>query len=372
MKRLSVRLFVSHLLVALVGGGVTFLLVRLLAPILFDQSVHRQGQTRGPGQGYGQQLRTVVADAVNNALTVGVLAGVVTAIVLGAIAASFLLKPLREMQSATRAMANGDYQRKVAIPATTELAEVATDFNELADALANTEARRVRLLSEVAHEMRTPLTVIDGNVEGVIDGVFTADPERLELITGEVRRLRRLSDDLSQLSRAEEGRLDLRFEEINLREVLDAATERLRPQFDEAGIKLHTLFTGSITVRADRDRLGQVVTNLLGNALRSVTSRLDEDPARAGEVLVGVARTTKDGEKVARITVTDNGVGIPADELGKIFERFFRGAATRSLEGSGIGLTIARGITRAHGGELAAESAGPGKGATFTLTLPVA
>lgn len=262
-------------------------------------------------------------------------------------------------------MAAGDYRLQVERPGTTELADLAEDVNALAGALASTDQRRVRLIAEVAHEMRTPLTVIDGYVEGMIDGVFVAEPERLAQISTEVRKLRRLTDDLSTLSRVEEGQLELDMAEVDLADIVERTVSRLEPQFDEAGVRLHTLMPGRFTVRADADRLGQVIANLLGNALRATRDR------SGGEVLVGVARKSENGRPVARLTVTDNGVGLGEDESSKIFERFYRGISARDTAGSGIGLTIARDLVRAHGGELVANSPGPGRGATLTLTLPL-
>lgn len=378
MKRLSVRLFLSHLAVALVGGLVTFVLVRLLVPRLYDEAAHGMGLGRGggpggpggagtggPGMGLGGELRELIATAVDQSLLIGVIAGAIAAVLIGLFASWRLLKPLREMQQATRQLAAGDYRLQVERPGTTELADLAEDVNALAGALASTDQRRVRLIAEVAHEMRTPLTVIDGYVEGMIDGVFVAEPERLAQISTEVRKLRRLTDDLSTLSRVEEGQLELDMAEVDLADIVERTVSRLEPQFDEAGVRLHTLMPGRFTVRADADRLGQVIANLLGNALRATRDR------SGGEVLVGVARKSENGRPVARLTVTDNGVGLGEDESSKIFERFYRGISARDTAGSGIGLTIARDLVRAHGGELVANSPGPGRGATLTLTLPL-
>ncbi|MDO5683851.1 MAG: HAMP domain-containing sensor histidine kinase, partial [Propionibacteriaceae bacterium] len=315
--------------------------------------------------GPAEPIWAAITSAVDQALIIGVISGVLLAIVLGLLLSWRLLAPLRQMQHATRQLAAGDYRLSVERPGTTELAELADDVNALAGALADTDARRVRLVSEVAHEMRTPLTVIDGYVEGMIDGVFTPDAERLSQISTEVRRLRRLTDDLSTLSRVEEGQLELEMAETDLANLVRRTAERFQPQFDEAGVRLHCLVTGKLVGQADADRLGQVVGNLLGNALRATRERAD------GEVLLGIARTNEHGRPVARLTVTDNGVGLAPGESTQIFERFYRAANVRDTEGSGIGLTIARDIVRAHNGEITANSPGPGKGATLTLTLPL-
>jgi histidine kinase len=238
----------------------------------------------------------------------------------------------------------------------------------LAGTLRETETRRTRLLGEVAHEMRTPLTVLDGYLEGMIDGVLPTDPETLGQMTAETRRLRRLAEDLSALSRAEEGRLELRPQPADLRDVVEGAVARLRSQAQDAGVHLSlTSGDGPVPVTVDADRVAQVITNLVGNALRAT--------GPGGNVDVDV--TTREGRAVT--TVRDTGEGIAVDDLDRVFERFYRVPDRRrppgqgSAEGgSGIGLTISRRLAEAHGGTLTAASPGRGRGATFTLTLPLA
>ncbi|MGV9748118.1 sensor histidine kinase [Rhodococcus zopfii] len=352
MLSLRTRLFVSHLLVAVVGALVTFTVVRVTAPALFEE--RGGGRRRANGS---SPLREVVADAVTTALWFGVLAGVVTAAALGLLASRRLLRSLRSVRSGTRAIAAGDYRHRIEVPPESELAAVATDVNNLAVRLADTEARRVRLLAEVAHEMRTPLTVIDGYAEGVLDGVF--DAAELVQIETEVGRLRRLADDLSTLSRAEEGRLDLHPADVDLSDLVVQVTGRMRPQFDDAGLTL-TVDPPPRAVRvwADADRITQVLTNLLGNALAATETG-------------GVSLDITADRDIA--TVTDTGEGLDPDDVDRIFERFYRVPSRRRGEqnlGSGIGLTISRRIARAHNGDLSADSSGRGHGARFTLQLP--
>ena len=368
MNRLSVRLVLSHVLVAVLGGLTTFLVVRLLTPELFDRMMGGGGPM--PGRGGGGSLRSQVADAVTRALLVGTVVGLAAATVFGAVAAQRLVRPLRRLGEATREIANGHYDVQAARPQEHELALLADDVNTLGQALAETESRRVRLLGELAHEMRTPLTVIDGSVEGMLDGILPATPERLGVVSDEVRRLRRLSDDLSALSRAEEGRLGLVLAVTDLREVVSGAVERLRPQVEDADVALTVqLPPGAVSVVIDADRMAQVVRNLVGNALRATPAggRIEVEVALRGSSGAG-------GEASAVVTVTDTGEGLAPEDLERVFERFYRAPERpRSAEGgSGIGLTIARGIVRAHGGTLDARSPGRGGGATFTARLPVA
>ncbi|GAA1706158.1 ATP-binding protein [Microbacterium sediminicola] len=365
MTRLRTRLVLSHLIVALLGGVATFVVVLILAPLIFDRQMGMGTGTgsmgNGSGSGTRQQLLTDVTIAVSQALLVGLVVGVLAATAAGIFLATRLSRPLREMSEATQRIAEGDYDVRVVAPREQELAALADDVNTLGRALAETEKRRTRLLGEVAHEMRTPLTVIDGYVEGMIDGILPTESEQLAKVSDEVRRLRRLSDDLSALSRTEEGRLGLAEVPIELGMLVTAVAERLRPQAEDADIHLTvTVADDPVPVLVDPDRIGQVITNLIGNAVRAT--------GEGGSISVDVATR---GAR-AEITVADTGEGLAEADLDRIFERFYRVPGRRGgASGSGVGLTIARGIVRAHGGELMAESDGPGRGAAFVIGLPL-
>jgi histidine kinase len=368
--RLPWRLFISYVLVIAVGAVVAWVTVRLLAPAVFNHEMTMFGGDQmgmnggtmggGPGTTSSPDVRSAFDSALTTALLVGMLASVAVAAVAAAFVTSRLIRPVTSVRAATRRIADGHYQASVPVPREPELAALATDVNTLAARLADTETRRTRLLGEVAHEMRTPLTALDGYLEGLIDGVFAPEPEVLQAASDEVRRLRRLSDDLSALSKAEEQRLDLHPADADLAYLARRAAGRLAPQFGDGDVTLTVDAAEELPVRADQDRIAQVLTNLLGNALTAT-------PAD-GTVTV-VARAAGHS---ARVTVTDTGVGLAAADLERIFERFYRvpGQPRRSA-GSGIGLTIARNIARAHGGDITAASPGPGKGARFTFTLPL-
>ncbi|KAB1148660.1 HAMP domain-containing histidine kinase [Streptomyces luteolifulvus] len=361
--RLPLRLFVSHTAVAVVGALVAYLTVRLLAPALFDQRMgmmNGNGHMPGTGPATGAQVHDAFRTALDTALLVGVLAGVAAAGVLAALATRRLLRPLNAVRTATRQIAAGRYDVDVPLPSEPELAALATDVNTLGHTLAETETRRTRLLGDVAHEMRTPLTALDGYVEGLIDGVFTASPDTLASLSEELRRLHRLADDLSGLSRAEEQRLDLHLVDADLAELARRAAARLAPQFDDARLTLVVDADTVVPVRADPDRIAQVLTNLLGNALLATP---------AGGTVTLTARCSGGRGEVA---VTDTGVGLAAEDIERVFERFYRAPGqSRRSAGSGVGLTIARGIARGHGGEVTASSPGRGRGASFTLALPL-
>jgi len=364
--RLRTRILLSYLLVIAVGGGVTYLVVRLLAPRLFDDRMHLgpgAGRTMGGGMGAGSggagSVRDAFRSAVNVALLVGLAGSLLVAGVLAVWAGLRLVRPLGHLRAAARQVAAGDYAVRVPSPPVPELAELAEDVNVLAAALAATETRRTRLLGEVAHEMRTPLTALDGYVEGLIDGVFAPDGHTLGALSDELRRLHRLADDLAQLSRAEEQRLEVRPVPCDLAELARHAADRLAVQFRDAGVTLTVTTPKTLPATVDGGRIEQVLTNLLGNALAAT-------PA-GGTVSVEVAATGAS----ATVTVTDSGIGLATHDLERIFERFYRAGLARGAAGSGIGLTIARAIAQAHGGDVAAASDGPGRGSRFTLTLPL-
>lgn len=360
---LPIRMFVSYAAVVGVGAVATYVAVRLLASRFFDE---RMGAMNGAGRGMGVgtansgAVHSAFRTAVNTSLIVGLLISVAVAVLAAIAVTARLLRPLNAVRSATKDIAAGNYSARVPLPSEPELAALAGDVNSLALALADTESRRTRLLGDVAHEMRTPLTTLDGYVEGLIDGVFTPDPELFASLDAELRRLHRLADDLSSLSRTEERGLDLHPAEADLADLARRAADRLAPQFADAQVSLAVDADTPLPVRVDVDRITQVLTNLLGNALVAT-------PA-GGSVTLAASRR---GDQ-AVVRATDTGVGLDPADLERVFERFYRapGAARRSA-GSGIGLTIARGLARAHGGDVTASSAGRGHGATFTLSLPV-
>jgi signal transduction histidine kinase len=357
LRRLDVRLFASYavvVIVVVVALGVT---IGLRATSSFDEQIQgagEQGQTEA-------ESHNAFVDALWGTLPIALIVSAGAAGLAAVFVARKILRPINDVRGTTRRLAAGHYDERVSLPAELELAGLATDVNLLASALEGTELRRAQLISEVAHEMRTPLTTIRGYVEGVLDGVFASDEELLTAVVEETARLERLASDLALLSRAEENSLPLQITREDLGELADFAATRLRPQFDDKGVTLTVRAAPPLPVAVDRDRILQVATNLLGNALVYT-------PA-GGRVVAGPEG--RDGH--AALAVTDTGVGIAPEDLGLVFERFYRVAGlTRPPGGSGIGLTIARGIARAHGGDVTAASEGQGTGATFTLELPLA
>ncbi len=360
--RLAFRLVLSHLLVVAVGVVATALLTRSLAGSFFDDHLRDMGhepEMGGMSNVMFERLSGGFDDSFGRAITIAVLVGVLAAVAASGFAAIRLLRPIERIRRATRRLASGFYAERVPMPAETELAALATDVNALGEALEQVEQRRVSLVAEVAHELRTPLTTIQGYMEALLDGVLEPSDEIYAATAREAARLQRVATDLSLLSRAEEGRLDLHMQPADLAEVAAEAAERLRPQFDAGGVALQVRCSGQLPIDGDPDRLSQVFTNIIGNALSNTPE--------GGTVEVICERIGR----VGRVAVRDTGRGIPADRLELIFERFYR-IDREAPGGTGIGLTIARRIARLHGGDVAATSLGPGAGATFTASIPLA
>ncbi len=357
-RRLRTRMFVSYLAVLGVGAAVMFGVGYLLTSSLFEGRLGRMG--RGFGREASTQLHEALTDSLQIAFVVGLVAAVVVA---GAVAAAFarrIVRPIEDVRVAADRMARGDYRQSISIPSEEELAALAGDINTLGAALDDTERRRTRLIGEIAHELRTPLTTIQAYMEGLIDEVIDPSPATFAVVAEEAVRLQRLSDDLTLLSQAEERSIPLTVETTDLDEVVTRAAERLRPQFDDRGVDLTVVGGPPVPVELDVDRMVQVLTNLLGNALTHT-------PA-GGRVTIEWG--TADGQ--VWLDVTDTGRGIDPSQLDHIFERFYRIPNPDHPAGRGIGLTIARSLARAHGGDLHASSDGPGTGATFRVTLPIA
>jgi histidine kinase len=357
LRRLDVRLFGSYALLAIAVVTALVLTFALRAPSLFDDRIRSVGAA---GRTETESHHAFVS-ALWSTLPIALALSAVAAAFVAVLVARRVLRPIAAVRRATGRLAAGHYDERVAEPAELELAALAADVNHLADALETTERRRARLISEVAHEIRTPLTAINGYVEGILDGVFEATEETLTSISEETARLQRLATDLTTLSRAEEGALELRVGEADLHDFARATVTRLRPQYDDKGVTLELVDGPPVAVRVDRDRIMQVLTNLLGNALTYTSS--------GGHVVVRTGRRAD----TASVVVSDNGVGIAADDLPLIFERFYRvPGLDRPPGGSGIGLTVAQGIAHAHHGDIRATSPGVGQGTTFTLELPLA
>lgn len=275
-----------------------------------------------------------------------------------------LRTPLQDLTRAATSLAAGNSRIRVpAGEAGPEVATLAHAFNTLADRLEHTEQVRRQMLSDLAHEMGTPLSVLTAYLDGLQDGVVDWNNANHTIMANQLTRLTRLMEDIDDVSRAQEHRIDLDLAEEGLGDLLHTAATAAGEAYADKGVDLKVeTITDTARVLVDRQRFGQVMSNLLSNALRHT-------PA-SGQVRISVHRQ---GASTALIHVADDGEGIPPDQLGHIFERFYRGDAARSRDngGSGIGLTISKALIEAHGGTLTATSPGPGRGAVFALRLPL-
>ena len=272
--------------------------------------------------------------------------------------------PLGALANAAREVSRGHLGARVGpLGAGTEFDELGHAFNLMAGQLEETEDTRRRLLSDLAHELRTPIATLTVYCEGLRDGVTTWNVETERVMMAQTERLARLAADLDDVSRAEEGRLALELSPTPVRELIQSAARAKREAFARQGVELDVRADAASDVNVDVDprRVGQVLDNLLDNALRHTPP--------GGSVRL-FARTVHD---VVEIVVADTGDGMSADQLPHVFERFYRGDTARDRErgGSGLGLTISRAIADAHQGSLVADSPGPDHGSTFTLTLPL-
>ena len=263
--------------------------------------------------------------------------------------------PIGDLMQAAERVEEGDYAVRVREHGPRELRALARAFNSMAARLQSSDAQRRNLLADVTHELRTPLTVIQGNLEGLLDGVYARDDEHLAPILEETRVLSRLIDDLRTLALADSGALKLQKEPTDLAALTSETVASFRAQADANGIELSVEVGSNLpALELDPARIRQVLENLIANALRFTP--------RGGSICV---KCFTENTRI-QVSVADTGAGIPADELPHIFERFHKSHDSR---GTGLGLAIAKNLVAAHGGEISAHSE-PGNGTTIQFSFP--
>ena len=283
----------------------------------------------------------------------------VVALLTGLAMARRITRPVERIIAVTRAMGRGERTARVGdVAAPGELRELATAFDQMADTRDRQDQLRRDLVADVAHELRTPIAVLQAGHEALLDGITEPTPDQLASLHDEVLRLARMIGDLQTLAAADAAALHLTRRPCDLAGIAATAADSLTGQFEAAGITLDRKLT-PVGIDADPRWLHQVITNLLTNALKFT--------AAGGRVTVEAGPAGPN----AVLTVTDTGIGIPADELPRIFDRFWRGRQAMQLSGSGVGLAVAAELARAHDGQLTARSQ-PGQGTEMTLTLPLA
>jgi signal transduction histidine kinase len=362
-------------------GAATWLGPRLSEPPRFGGGVHvgvANGveyaavplrQTGGPGMFYA--VRAVPGFWVSSMRFLTefwsqlLVAGAVAAVVALAIArwlARGMTQPLRDMAEAARRMETGDYTRRVVTDSRDEVGRLADAFNRMSAELDGLEMLRRELVANVSHELKTPISALRAHLENLLDGVEEPNPETLQVMLVQSERLGRLVDQLLDLSKLESGDVPLEREPVEVAPLVAQVLSEIQVARPEAEVSVSDALPVDLpAVFADRERVHQVLFNLLDNAVRLTPS--------GGRVTVTASRHIGSVD----VAVADTGPGISAEDLPRVFERFFRVDASRSRDdgGTGIGLAIARSVVEAHGGRIWAESE-PGKGSTFTFELPVA
>ncbi|KAF0112017.1 MAG: two-component sensor histidine kinase [Chloroflexi bacterium] len=375
---LALKVFLSYVIVILVGILVLATATSLSVPAAFDR--HMAGMSAMmsgnnmtmPVVGNSQAVETDFFNEYQTSVTEALSLAAAVALIAATLA-SFLISrqivgPVQRMMILSHRIAEGEYEERLKISGhlhsnqLDELDQLALTFNQMADKLEKTESMRRQLIGDVTHELRTPLAGIKGYMEGLMDGVLPATPETYQRVHSEAERLQRLVNDLQELSRVEAGSYHLKFVSVSPVALIETVTSHLNRQFEEKEIILEKKLDAELPyVFVDKDRILQVITNLVGNALQYTPT--------GGRVVITAAQEKSE----ILFSIKDTGIGISPDHLPFIFNRFYRTDQSRARlsGGSGIGLTIALALVKAHRGRIWVESAGEGKGSSFHFTLPL-
>jgi len=297
----------------------------------------------------------------NQALMIAAAGAVLVALIIGVVLARTLTRPLRELTRATQAVAQGQLEQTVPVRSEDELGQLAVSFNQMSADLARANHLRRQMTADIAHDLRTPLTVITGYLEAWRDGDLKPTPARFEAMHAEAQHLNRLIDDLRTLSLADAGELTLNRQPVKVPNLLRRVAAAYQHQAEQQSIALTVQADDDLpTINADPERLAQVLKNLVSNALRYTPEQ--------GQIRL-LARRQAGG---VQLQVADTGRGIPPVDLPSIFNRFYRADKSREQSGgqSGLGLAIAKAIVEAHGGQISVSSV-VGQGTIFTLVFDI-
>jgi signal transduction histidine kinase len=313
---------------------------------------------RAPFQGNPREVEFI--ERINLTLLYGALIGAVIALLLGIFLSRTITRPIRELTNATHAVSEGDLSQQVPVRSKDELGELAKAFNKMSTELVRSVNARKQMTADIAHELRTPLSLILGHAEAVHDGVLPPSPENFEIIREEAIRLEHLVNDLRTLSLADAGELTMNIQSVEPGRLINEVVSLYQYQTQKKNISLEVDVASPLpTIEVDPGRMTQVLTNILDNATRHTPE--------GGRIILSAKQ---DGEMVL-LSVQDSGPGLPPEDIDRIFERFYRTDSSRQREdgGSGLGLAIAKSIVQAHNGQLSAES-DAGKGLKIIVTLP--
>ena len=362
---LRIRLALIFALVAMVTAGA----IALMTPAIVDQGFRQAaadglagsqdgglgpGPRQGRGLGRAQQETTL-------AIVLGAAVAAAGASILGILVAGRLVRPLAQLREAAADVAAGNLTRRSHLAGRgDEIGDLARSFDGMAESLERSDVARRRLFQDAAHELKTPLTVIDATTTAILDGVYHHDDQHLQTIREQSHLLTRLVDDLRTVSLAESGHLPMRRAEVDVAEVVGAVVQGFAPRAELAGVLIEVeLIDRHITAYADHERLRQMLAALVDNALRHTPP--------GGTITLAARRAGGD----VCLAVRDSGPGIPVDDLPHVFDRFYRAdpSRQRSSGSSGLGLAIVRALADAQGGNVGVENVEP-HGACFQLTLP--
>jgi len=324
-----------------------------LVGLLIPTFPPRNAPPRPPGNDYIARI--------NRNLLYGALGAVALSLLLGLFLSSNLTRPVKELIKATRDIAQGDLEREVPVRSRDELGELTKSFNQMRVQLKQSRDLRTKMTADIAHELRTPLSIILGHTEALSEGKLEPSPETFDIVYDEAKRLSLLVEDLRTLTLSEAGELTLTLQAVSPSDLIDRVVGAFLPKARTLDDSLETDAPSDLPdVTADFHRIIQVLTNLLDNALRYTPS---------GGRLKLSARTVSDG---VEFRVRDSGPGISESDLPHIFDRFYRGDKSRNRQdgGSGLGLAISKSIIEAHGGRIWAESTA-GEGAVIVFVLPL-
>lgn len=354
------RLMLAQALVLIAAGVTTWVVALMVGPPLFRDHLHQAGVPHNSNEQYHAEQAFQHATALSIAVATTVAA--LTAFVVTVYLSRRLQRSVAEVSAAASAVAEGRYDIRVSSAQLgDEFDDLAVAFNRMAERLQAVEATRRQMFGDLAHEIRTPVSVLEAYLEAVEDGVKTLDPPTIAMLREQTGRLVRFAADAASLAQAEEAHTAIAPDWMEVGDLVGTVSAAVADRYAAKSVTLTVRTGGVARLWADRQRLAQILNNLLDNALRHT-------PAGGSVVLAAAISGT---EMV--FTVSDDGDGIPAEHLPHLFERFYRAdsARDRGRGGSGIGLAIAKALTEAHGGHISVVSRGPGRGATFTVTVPI-
>ncbi|PPD58438.1 sensor histidine kinase [Dehalogenimonas etheniformans] len=370
-NRLSVRLILGFLISSVFGMALVAVLaynatsgnfhdfVITMQGLMNGQGGQGPGGMMGGGNLWGQQITVNFLAAFGRTLWIAGLLGVLLAIVIGGLLTRNIVAPVGEVAVAAKKVAGGDLSQKVRLRGSSELVELGDSFNSMTHTLRRDRELRQNMVADVAHELRTPLSVLRANIEAMQDGVLETSPANLESLHQETLNLGRLVEDLRTITLAESGQLKINRQVTDVSALAARVVEAMKTQFDAKGIELALDVPKSVRADIDPDRIEQVLRNLFANALHYSSS---------GSKVTVRLEQKDDG---VLVSVIDTGIGISAEDLPHIFDRFYRvdRSRARATGGSGLGLAIVKQLVEAHGGRVRVESE-PGKGSKFSFSLP--